>query len=307
MGRVWDVAAGFARPRERVVWAVATVVPVVLLYALASIVPAGFALYASLHDIPLLDPNWTFVGLRNYAIVVAMDGFWASLWRSTVYAVGSTVLHLGVGVWMALVLHRLRNRLLTAIVFTAYLVPIVVIALLALFLLDTWVGLLHTVGAEWLGLWPADRFVLGRPGPWPLPIVVLVGTWKYAPFVTIFTVAQLRSIPPKYYEAARVAGANRWQQFRDITLPRIRGVVLVVALLRLVFTFNKFDVIFLLTGGGPAEATTTLPLFAYGVTFGAGRYGLGNALAIVMFAVLALGAVAFFVAFRPTADPDMTL
>lgn len=291
----------------RLSWTLASVLPVLVLYFMIALLPMAFAAYASLFEIGLFDPTWEFVGLRNYATVLAMDEFWASLWRGTVYAVGSTLLHLAVGLWMALVLNRLRSRFVTAVVFAAYLAPIVVVALLTLFLLDPMVGVLHVVGAEWLGLWNPDHYVLGRPyGGLPIAIVVLAGTWKYAPFVTIFALAQLRSIPAKFYDAAQVAGANRWQQFRDITLPRIRSVVLVVGLLRLVFTFNKFDIIYMLTRGGPGDATTTLPLLAYGVTFGAGAFGLGNALAVAMFLVLAMGAVGFFLVFRPSDDVEMT-
>jgi len=290
----------------RVPWLLLTVLPVLVLYALVALLPMAFAAYASLHEIALLDPNWTFVGLRNYAVLLGTGAFWASLWRGLVYAIGSTLIHLVVGVWMALALHHLRNRLLTAIVFTAYLVPMVVVALLTLFLFDPWTGALHVAGAEWLGLWNPDRYALGHGGG-AFAIVVLAGSWKYAAFVTIFTLAQLRSISPKLYHAAQVCGANRWEQFRDVTVPRIRGVVLVVVLLRLVFTFNKFDVIYMLTRGGPGDATTTLPLLAYSVTFGAGNYGLGNALAVAMFLVLALGAVAFFLAFRPGDDARMTI
>lgn len=286
-------------------WAVATVLPVLALYALVALLPMAFAVYASLYEIRLLDPNWEFVGLRNYGVLLGMDAFWASLWRGVVYAVGSTLLHLAVGLWMAFVLNRVRNRLLTAIVFTAYLTPIVVVSLLTLFLFDPAYGVFHVVGAEWLGLWDPRNYALGR-GNKALAIVVLAGTWKYAPFITIFTLAQLRSIPPKLYHAAQVCGANRWQQFRDVTLPRIRGIVLVVVLLRLVFTFNKFDVIYMLTRGGPGDATTTLPLLAYGVTFGAGNFGLGNALAVAMFLSLALGGVAFFLAFKPSEEVETT-
>lgn len=285
-------------------WTILSIAPVVGLYAVVALLPMAFAGYASVHEIGLLDPDWRFVGLRNYVLVLGMDAFWASLWRGLVYGVGSTLFQLGIGVWMALVLHRLRNRLLSAIVFNAFLVPVVVISLLTLFLFNTWTGAFHVVGTEWLGLWNPDHYALGRRGDLALWTVILVGTWKYAAFVTIFTLAQLRSIPPKLYHAAQICGANRWQQFRDITFPRIRGVVLVVALLRLVFTFNQFDIIFLLTGGGPQSATTTLPLLAYGIAFGAGSYGLANAVAVVMFLALSIGAVAFFYVFRPSEEVE---
>jgi multiple sugar transport system permease protein len=123
-------------------------------------------------------------------------------------------------------------------------------------------------------------------------------------FITIFALAQLRAIPERFYEAAKVCGANRMQMFRDITLPRIQGVILVAVLLRSIFMFNKFDIIFILTQGGPGVATTTLPILAYETAFVNSNYGLANALAVVMFVFLAIGAILYFVAFNPSEEVE---
>lgn len=295
---------GFLLDREAI-QGIVTVIPVIFLYLIIAILPVLFAVYASLHRIPLTNPEWTWVGAQNYFEVFTIPRFWGALWRGVVFMVGSTLFQLVVGLWMALALNRLMRtqKILTAIVFMAYLVPTVVVSLVALFMLDTFVGVLHIAGAEWLGLWGIQEYALGSQ-TWAMPLVILIGSWKFSVFITIFALAQLRSIPDRFYEAAQVAGANRWQMFRDITFPRIKGVILVAVLLRSIFMFNKFDLIWLLTQGGPGYATTTLPILAYRETFIGSQYGLGNALAIVMFLFLAAGAIVYFKAFQPSREVE---
>jgi multiple sugar transport system permease protein len=293
-------------------WGGLTILPVLFLYLLIAILPVGFALYASLHRIPLTQPEWTFVGLQNYFEVFRLDRFWGSMWRGTVFMVGSTLVQLAVGLWMAMVINRMDRgqRLLSTFVFTSYLIPTIIVTLIALFMLDPFVGVLHEFGTS-LGLW--NNYVLGAAtGSLPLvgefslalPAVVLIGSWKFSVFVTIFALAQLRSIPDRFYEAAKICGATSWEMFRDITLPRLKGAILVAVLLRSVFMFNKYDIIWQLTQGGPGYETTTMPILAYRETFESSAYGLGNAIAVVMFCFLAVGAVAYFLAFNPSQEVD---
>jgi multiple sugar transport system permease protein len=129
--------------------------------------------------------------------------------------------------------------------------------------------------------------------------VILTNSWKFAIFVTIMVLARLQSIPEGYYEAARMSGATTYQQFRDITLPNLKNVILIVLLLRGVWMFNKFDIIWVLTNGGPGDRTTTAPIFAYMRAFL--DYSLGEAAAIstVLFSFLAVVAAIYFWYFEP--------
>ena len=144
---------------------IGTILPVIALYTIISIIPVGFAVWASLHEIPLLNPEWTWVGVGNYGQVFQVDRFWGSLGRGVVFMIGSTLLQLVVGLWMALTLNRLATgqKIITAVVFTAYLIPTVVVSLLALFMFDTFFGVFHEVGAEWLG-YERVRARPARPG-----------------------------------------------------------------------------------------------------------------------------------------------
>jgi multiple sugar transport system permease protein len=290
--------------RETVV-GIGTILPVFVLYLLIAALPIAFAVWASLHSVHTLNPNWQWAGLENYVEVFQIGEFWGSMWRGVVYMVGSTLIQLAVGLWMALVLNRITRgqKLLTAVVFTAYLIPTIIVSLVALRMFDPAGGVLQAIGAEFFGLWGAQQAPLSAR-QWAMPLLVLVGSWKFAVFITIFTLAQLRAIPSRFYEAAKVCGANRFQMFRDITLPRIMGVILVAVLLRSIFMFNKFDIIWQLTSGGPGTATTTLPVLAYETVYQAYNYGLANALAVVMFLFLLAAAIVYFLAFNPSEEVE---
>ncbi|WP_226482504.1 carbohydrate ABC transporter permease [Natrinema amylolyticum] len=295
-------------PVEReTVAGIGTVLPVVVLYLLIAVFPIAFAFWASLHNIHTLNPQWEWVGLANYVEVLNISTFWGSLWRGIVYMVGSTLLQLAVGLWMALVLNRITRgqKLLTAVVFTAYLIPTIIVSLVALRVFDPLGGVFQMMGAEWFGLWDSQTAPLGSRD-WAMRLLILIGSWKFAVFVTIFTLAQLRAIPDRFYEAAKVCGANRWQMFRDITLPRLMGIVLVVVLLRSIFMFNKFDIIWQLTQGGPGNATTTLPVLAYKTVYTDQAYGLANAISVVMFLFLFAAAIIYFKLFNPSEEVETT-
>jgi multiple sugar transport system permease protein len=116
--------------------------------------------------------------------------------------------------------------------------------------------------------------------------VIIVGVWKFFPFVVIALMGILQSIPNEVYEAARVDGANVFHEFWYITFPAVLPVFLLTALLRTIWTWDKFDIIYLLTGGGPVNATETLPVFVYREAFDNWRMGRASAVAMVTFAVL---------------------
>ena len=305
--RPWDAGAWRAPGRDEGSWGLTTIAPVAALYLIAWILPMVFAVYASLYDIPLTSRDWEFIGLANYRTVLWMEAFWLSLWRGVIFATGSTLVQVGVGVWMALLINRIQEkdwpgkRIYATVAFTSFLVPTIVLVILTLFMFDLFVGLFQVVGAKWLGLWSYETYLPSHRGA-AMPLLIAVNSWKYAGFVALFTLAQRRSVPRRYYEAARTYGATTWQAFRDVTVPRIRGIVALIALFRFVFTFNQYDIVRMLTAGGPGSETTTLPVLAYGVTFGLGEYGLGNALAVVMFLSLFVSSLVYFAVFRPSEE-----
>ncbi|MGL4241519.1 MAG: carbohydrate ABC transporter permease, partial [Beijerinckiaceae bacterium] len=134
--------------------------------------------------------------------------------------------------------------------------------------------------------------LIGRPMDWlgsmpnAMISVILVGAWKYFPFVVIAVLARLQTIPDALYEAAKIDGAGPIARFFDVTLPQLREVLIVVILLRAIWDFKEFDLIYLLTGGGPVTATQTLPLMVYAEAFGQNDMGKASAVAVAMMLVM---------------------
>jgi len=118
----------------------------------------------------LMSPTWTFVGIENYISVFELDQFWGSLWRGLIFMVGSTIIQVSVGLWLAFTLNDISigQKYLTSIVFTAYLIPTVVVSLVALFLFDQSFGLFHMIGSEWFNLWDSTNYILGS-NAWAMP------------------------------------------------------------------------------------------------------------------------------------------
>jgi multiple sugar transport system permease protein len=201
-----------------------------------------------------------------------------------VYSVAAIVLQVVIGIAFAMVLNQpfFGQRLVRGIATLPYLLPTVVVALTFQWLSDGSVGLL-TVLARDFGFGTIPWFE--QPATARMS-VVLASVWLWTPFVTICVLAGLQTIPPALYEAARVDGAGPMARFVHVTLPQLKPVLTVVVLLRAVWMFNKFDIIWLLTRGGPLGATEHLPILAYRKAFSLFDVGGGAAVATVSFLIL---------------------
>src|SRR5919106_736834 len=172
-----------------------------------------------------------------------------------------------------------------------FLLPAVVGANVWRWLLDGSYGLLNAT-LRGLGLIEGDVFWLGQPGP-ALVSVIVATAWSFAPFAMILLVAGLQGVPAMLYEAARIDGANAWQQFRYVTLPALRPVSVTVMLLIFIFAFKTFDTIYLMTRGGPGGSTLTLPLYAFQEAFEFRRYDMA-AVATTVMLLVPLGLSVFY-------------
>jgi multiple sugar transport system permease protein len=282
---------------ERQLLLLVTFLPFAAFFTVVWIIPIGYALWMSL----LNDPTGTatFVGLSNYIEILTSSGFPKFLWNSIVYAISTTVLSLLIGLGLALVVNqqiRGGNVLRTLMIFP-YLLPTLVVIFIWKFILDSNVGVLN----QWLlqaGL-VEDPIAFFSTIQWAMPAVVVTSVWKFGSFAFFILLARLQAIDPNLYERARVEGASTWQAFRDITVPHLRGAILIILLVRGIWMFNKFDIIYLSTRGGPLEATTTLPIRVYEIAFNAVEFGGATALAGIMFFLLAGVAVVYFRVFEP--------
>jgi multiple sugar transport system permease protein len=178
-----------------------------------------------------------------------------------------------------------------------YLLPTLVVIFIWQFLFDPNIGVLN----QWLvdfGV-VADPIAFFSTIEWAMAAVAVTSVWKFGSFAFFILLARLQAIDPNLYERARVEGASTWQAFRDITVPHLRGAILIILLVRGIWMFNKFDIIYLATRGGPLNATTTLPIRVYELAFNEVNFGGATALAGIMFFLLAGVAVVYFKAFEP--------
>lgn len=280
-GRRGGIAARDARLAG---WFVLPALGTILLVALF---PLGWTLWESLHVHDLRMP-WRgrpFVGLANYAEVLADGRFWAALAHTLAFTVASVGLELGLGLILALALNRAyRGRgLVRAAVLIPWAIPTVVAALLWRFMFDSQAGIANAVAMK-VGLMD-EPFVwfISATAAW-VP-VVLADVWKMTPFVTLLLLAGLQNIDASLYEAARIDGASAWQQFRHVTLPLLKPAILVALIFRTLDAFRVFDLIYVLTGGGPGTSTEPIALYTFNSLLQNLRFGYGSALSVLVFLV----------------------
>lgn len=264
------------------------ILPAVLLLLATIVYPLGYALWLSLNSVYTPTQHASFVGLANYRDMLTGAAFWHSLWATVVWTTGTLVLQIVCGIGAALLLNErivFRTAARSLILFP-YFVSTVVAVLVWRWLFNDLYGVLNQVLLQW--------HVVDAPVNWlgempnAMISIVLVGTWKYFPFVVIAVLARLQTIPLSLYEAARMDGAGPFGRFLDVTLPQLREVLGVVVLLRIIWDFKEFDLLYLMTGGGPVNQTRSLPLLVYQQAFGLNQMGAASATAVGMMAVMAV-------------------
>ncbi len=276
--------------------------PSALTFLVLLVFPLGYGIYTSFLQRHVLDPEGVWVGLANYAWLFGNAEFWQSLAISSLWAGATVGLQILLGTAVALILHQpFKGRsLVRGLVLFPYMMPVVSVILVWMLLYNALYGVLNWLLVQ-VGIVDAPVAWLSQPGSafWS---VVFVGVWKYFPFVVVIVLARLQVIPLDLYEAARIDGAGAVARFLDITLHQIKDVLLVVALLRTIFMFNNFEIVFLLTGGGPLRSTMTLPILVYEQAFGVYEMGRGSAIAVVMFLILIAVMSVYFAFLRKEAD-----
>jgi len=262
------------------------IAPTVLVFCAVILYPLISAIYLSLFSIytPTLAGEW--VGVDNYGALLASGDFWNAVLNTLIWTVGTLTLQLVCGVAVALLLNQsiVFQSLARSLILFPYFLSTVVAVLVWRWLFNDLYGILNHVLLI-AGLIDAPVNWLGQM-PNAMISIILVGAWKYFPFVVIAVLARLQSIPEQLYEAATIDGAGPFQRFTDITLPQLRDVLVVVVLLRAIWDFKEFDLIYLMTGGGPVKATQTLSLLVYEEAFRLNRMGMASTYAVAMMLVL---------------------
>ncbi|WP_171060532.1 carbohydrate ABC transporter permease [Poseidonocella sp. HB161398] len=268
--------------------------PAVIVTLAIVFLPMVQTAWMSLHDYVLFRPNdFDWVGLENFRRALGDEVFWISLGHTVIWMATTIPAQLLLGLATAMLLNQPFpwRPVARALIIIPWALPSVVIALMWVWIYDSNYGVANEFLLR-LGL-------IRQAVPWladpdtALAAIILTLTWQGFPFFAVMILAGLQSIPKSYYEAAAIDGASAWRQFWHITLPGISGVMMTAVLLRLIWVANSFDVIFVMTGGGPGYATYTLPLYAFVKARTNLDFGYGSAIA-VLFTLLLMGVVVVY-------------
>ncbi len=265
------------------------ILPIILLVLGLVAYPFLYAMYLSMTRKYVGMPA-VWVGFDNY-VKLTWDGFFQrAVVNSFIFTFGSVAVKLVIGVVMALVLStRIRFRsFFTGVLLIPWVAPTVVSALNFLWMYDYSLGVFNYLLVRVFGILPQGVGWLSEPNT-AMASVVAVNIWRGFPFFGISFLAGMKAIPTELYEAAAVDGAGPLQRFRCVTLSGLKNIIIIVVLLSTIWTFNDFQIVYILTKGGPGGATQVLPVFTYEIAFGAQR--LGEAIAVALYMLPALAVV----------------
>jgi ABC-type sugar transport system permease subunit len=263
---------------------VAFVGPNLLLLAIFSYWPLIQNIALSFTEWDMISPVKRFVGLDNWTTILTSARFWQIALNTATFTVGSVGLTLLIGLGLALLLNqplRWRNAART-VLFTPTVLSGAAVAIVWYFIFDPNWGMLKTA-LGWVGV-PSPRWVVDVH--WAMPAVVIVYVWKTVGYAAVIFLAGLQGIPRELYEAARVDGANPWQRFRYVTIPGLAPIAFFLMVTTILLSFQAFDIINVMTAGGPVIATTTLLYEYYNQGFVAFHAGNAAVYAVTLFVLM---------------------
>lgn len=270
------------------------VLPAIIIVLALFVYPIISSFYFSFTNKNLIRPTYDFVGLDNYIAVLKDKGFWNAFLNSlkwTIFSLGGQLL---VGFTAALALNKVKHLkgFYKTLLIIPWAFPSIVIAFSWQWILNGVYGFLPNILVQ-LGLCDTPpQFLTDRV--LAFVVLVFINIWFGAPMIMVNVLAALQTVPQDQYEAAEIDGAKGWQSFLYITVPHIKVVTGLLVVLRTVWIFNNFDLIYLITGGGPAGATQTVPVYAYDMRWGTKLLGKSSAVTVLLFIFLMAVCVAYF-------------
>ncbi|AEE97836.1 carbohydrate ABC transporter permease [Mahella australiensis] len=274
--------------------------PAVILITLIGVIPIINSFLYSFQHYLLTDPqDIHFIGLENYITLFKDQNFYYSLWNTMRFTVMSVALELIVGFIGAFMMNKVTR--VVGVVRTAVLIPWaipgIIISYMFSYMFNDQLSVINQILITLNVIdsnitWLADK-------NWAMFAVVIADTWKQFPYVALMLLAGLEVIPVELYESAEVDGAGKIRQFFSITLPNIQPVLLVVLLFRTMGAVRIFDIVYGMTGGGPANSTSTLVLMAYKYLFGDLNFGLGSAMSSIVFIIILIFSIFYISVLKP--------
>lgn len=290
---------GTGGPTQRQRWRAALapfvyLAPSLALFGVFIVFPFLRSIYLSFTDTRLLTGRGDFVALENFFEIFSDPFFPAALGNTAAWTFGGVALQLVVGVLGALLLNnRFKLRgVVRGLAMVPWATPSVLVALIWLWMLDPNRGIINGI-LQGVGLIDGPVAFLASSETAMMTLIV-IDAWQGVPFFAVMVLAALQGVPEELKESARIDGAGHWGVFRNVVLPSILPTILITVVLRLIWTSNYIDLAYVLTSGGPARATTTVPLMSYLTAYKGGEIGLGAAYAMVH-AILLTVLVVFYI------------
>ncbi len=260
------------------------IMPNLLGFAMFTLIPMAFSMVLALM-------HWdganvvTWVGLENFKELLDDDTFRIALINTFYYVIGTVPLTMAASLGLALLLNQpLKGRnFFRTTFFFPYVASLVAVAVVWNMLFHPAMGPVNEV-LTWLGVANPPRWTASVD--WAMPTVIMASIWKGMGYYMIIYLAALQGVPPYLYEAAKIDGASTWQRFRYVTLPMLTPATFFVSILLIISSFKVFDLILVMTGGGPGRATNVLVIHTYNTAFKEFRFGYSSAIAMVLFALV---------------------
>src|SRR6516165_6874983 len=279
--------------------------PAALCMLATVVVPIVLAIKMSLYNDVLYKPqDYRFIGLGNYVRLLEDPVFWLTLWNSIVWVFGSVVFQFVAGFAAALLLHQAfwGRALVRTLTLLPWIIPGVVVGLIWEWLYQPNYGVINDllIKAGWLH----DRIAWLSSPDTAMAAVVFTNIWRGIPFFAIMLLAGLQAVPDELYDAAHVDGANVFQRFWHVTLPLLRPIIVVATATRIIWTFNYADLIFVMTGGGPANATQITSTYTLVQAYSVLDFGYAGALSVVLLLVMLAFTAAYLHITRGVEETD---
>lgn len=255
--------------------------------------PVMSSIFYSFTNKNLIKPAYNFVALDNYKAILTDKSFWTAFITNVKWTIASLVGQLAVGFSGALALNRIKrgSGIYRTLLIIPWAFPSIVLAFSWKWILNGVYGFLPNALVK-LGICAtAPEFLSGNLA---FPTLVFVNIWFGAPLMMVNILSALQTVPRDQYEAAQIDGANGWQSFFYITIPHVRNVIGLLVVLRTIWVFNSFDIIYLITGGGPANKTMTVPIYAYNLGWGLKQLGRSSAVTVLLLIFLLIVCSMYF-------------
>lgn len=269
------------------------VLPAILVVLLLLLYPVMSSIFYSFTNKNLIKPAYNFIALENYKQILTDEAFWQAFFNNIKWTVISLIGQVTVGFTGALALNRIRkgSGIYRTLLIIPWAFPSIVLAFSWKWILNGVYGYLPSLLVK-LGLCTAPPEFLS--GNLAFTTLVLVNIWFGAPLMMVNILSALQTVPRDQYEAAQLDGSSPWQSFCYITVPHIRNVIGLLVVLRTIWVFNSFDIIYLITGGGPANKTMTVPIYAYNMGWGLKQLGRSSAVTVLLLIFLLLVCSLYF-------------